>query len=151
MKVITTFLISFICIQLYACNKNEDIEPANNSNTISNTDSMKITIGTNIFKASLYDNATATAFKAKLPLTVDMSELNRNEKYFDLPNILPTNASNPGTIQTGDVMLYGSNTLVLFYQTFSTSYNYSRIGRIANPAGLADALGLGNTTVKFEL
>jgi len=48
-------------------------------------------------------------------------------------------------------MLYGSNTLVLFYQTFSTSYNYSRIGRIANPAGLADALGLGNTTVKFEL
>jgi len=100
MKVITAFFISLFCIQLYACDKNEEIETANNSNIISNTDSMKITIGTNIFKASLYDNATATAFKAKLPLTVDMSELNRNEKYFDLPNSLPTNASNPGTIQT---------------------------------------------------
>ena len=80
-----------------------------------------------------------------------MTELNGNEKYFDFPNNLPTNASNPGTIQTGDVMLYGSNTLVLFYKTFSTSYSYSRIGRIDNSSGLADALGSGNKTVKFEL
>lgn len=151
MKVITAILISLFCIQLYACNKDEESEPANNLNNISNTDSMKITIGTNIFKAKLYDNATAAAFKAKLPMTINMSELNGNEKYFDLPDSLPTDASNPGTIQTGDVMLYGSNTLVLFYKTFSTSYNYSHIGRIDDPSGLADALGAGNTTVKFEL
>jgi hypothetical protein len=80
-----------------------------------------------------------------------MRELNGNEKYFDLPNNLPTNASNPGTIQTGDLMLYGSNTLVLFYKTFSTSYNYTRLARIDNPSGLATALGSGNITVKFEL
>jgi len=78
-----------------------------------------------------------------------MRELNGNEKYFDLPNNLPTNASNPGTIQTGDLMLYGSNTLVLFYKTFSTSYNYTRLARIDSP-GLAAALGSGNATVKFE-
>jgi hypothetical protein len=151
MKVITAILISLFCIQLYACDKNDESEPANNSNNISNTESMKITIGTNIFKAKLVDNATAAAFKAKLPMTVNMSELNGNEKYFDLPDSLPTNASNPGTIQTGDVMLYGSNTLVLFYKTFSTSYSYTPLGRIDNPSGLADALGAGNTTVKFEL
>jgi len=80
-----------------------------------------------------------------------MRELNGNEKYFDLPNNLPTNASNPGTIQTGDLMLYGSNTLVLFYKTFSTSYNYTRLARIDNSSGLATALGSGNITVKFEL
>jgi len=80
-----------------------------------------------------------------------MRELNGNEKYFDLPNNLPTNASNPGTIQTGDLMLYGSNTLVLFYKTFSTSYNYTRLARVDNPSGLATALGSGNITVKFEL
>ena len=112
---------------------------------------LKITIGTNTFTVALYNNTTAATFKEKLPLTINMSELNGNEKYFDLPNNLPSNASNPGTIQAGDVMLYGSNTLVLFYKTFSTSYNYSRIGRIDNPSGLADALGSGNKTVKFEL
>jgi hypothetical protein len=149
MKITFTFLVSLICIQLYACNKNNEIEQTNN--TISTTDTMKITIGTNIFTATFYNNATATAFKAKLPMTINMTELNGNEKYFDLPNNLPTNVSNPGTIQTGDLMLYGSNTLVLFYKTFSTSYNYTRLARIDNPSGLAAALGSGNITVKFEL
>ena len=151
MKPVFAFLACLICIQLFACIKNNEM--TSSSNDISNTDSMKlkITIGTNTFTATVHNNATATAFKAKLPLTINMTELNGNEKYFDFPNNLPTNASNPGTIQTGDVMLYGSNTLVLFYKTFSTSYNYSRIGRIDNPSGLEDALGSGNKTVKFEL
>jgi hypothetical protein len=149
MKITFAFLVSLTCIQLYACNKNNEIERTNN--TISTTYTMKITIGTNIFTATFYNNATATAFKAKLPMTINMTELNGNEKYFDLPNNLPTNASNPGTIQTGDLMLYGSNTLVLFYKTFSTSYNYTRLARIDNPSGLAAALGSGNITVKFEL
>lgn len=137
MKIISTFLVTLICIQLYGCNKN-------NSNNISTTDTMKITIGTNIFTATFYNNTTATAFKAKLPMTIIMTELNGNEKYFDLPNGLPTNASNPGTIQAGDLMMYGSNTLVLFYKTFSTSYSYTRLGRIDNPSGLIASLGSGS-------
>lgn len=151
MKPVITFLACLICIQLFACNKNSEM--TNNSNSILDTSStnVKITIGTNSFTASLFNNATATAFKAKLPLTIEMKELNGNEKYFDLPNSLPTNATNPGTIQTGDLMLYGSNTLVLFYKTFSTTYNYTRLARIDNPTGLADALGSGNKTVKFEV
>ena len=112
---------------------------------------MKITIGTNVFTATLYNNASVTAFKAKLPMSINMNELNGNEKYFDLSDNLPANASNPGTIKTGDLMLYGSNTLVLFYKTFSTSYSYTRLGHIDNPSGLAVALGLGNVTVRFEL
>lgn len=112
---------------------------------------LKITAGTNVFTATLYDNATATVFKRTLPMTVNMNELNGNEKYFDLPDNLPANASNPGTIQTGDLMLYGSNTLVLFYKSFSTSYSYTKLARIDNPAGLTTALGSGNIKVKFEL
>jgi hypothetical protein len=117
------------------------------------TDSMKlkITIGTNTFTATLHNNPTVNAFKSRLPVTINMSELNGNEKYFDLPNHLTANASNPGTIKAGDIMLYGSNTLVLFYKSFSTSYSYTPMGRIDNTTGLTAALGSGNVTVRFEL
>lgn len=112
---------------------------------------IKITAGNISFSATLQDNETATAFKAMLPLTLNMSELNGNEKYGSLPNSLPTNASNPGTIQNGDLMLYGSNTLVVFYKTFSTAYSYTKIGKIDIPTGLENALGTGSVTVKFEI
>ena len=84
-------------------------------------------------------------------MTVNMIELNGNEKYFDLPQSLPTNVSNPGTVQNGDLMLYGANTLVLFNKTFSTSYSYTRLGRIDDVTGLVAALGSGNVSVTFEL
>lgn len=120
-------------------------------NQASNTNTLKITVGSSIFTATLASNETATAFKQMLPMAINMSELNNNEKYYGLPNALPINASNPGTIQNGDLMLYGSTTLVLFYKTFSTSYSYTRIGHVDNPSGLESALGRGNITVTFEL
>lgn len=80
-----------------------------------------------------------------------MVELNGNEKYVDLRRSLPTSAANPGIIQNGDLMLYGSSTLVLFYKTFSTSYSYTKMGRIDDVTGLVAALGTGNISVTFEL
>lgn len=53
---------------------------------------MKIIIGSTVFTASLYDNATANAFKALLPLVIDMEELNNNEKFVYLPDSLPAKA-----------------------------------------------------------
>ena len=112
---------------------------------------MIIRIGTSTFNATLYDNATASAFTSMLTLTLDMVELNGNEKYADLSRSLPTKAGNPGTIQSGNLMLCGSSTLVLFYKSFSTSYTYTMLGRIDDVTGLAAALGPGNVNVTFEL
>ncbi|WP_428070530.1 cyclophilin-like fold protein [Chryseobacterium gambrini] len=111
---------------------------------------LKITINSKVFKVNLQDNATAKAFKELLPLTLDMKELNSNEKYAELPESLPVKASGPGTIQNGDLMLYGSNVVVLFYKTFSTSYAYTKIGNVDHADDLADALGSDNVLVKFE-
>ena len=112
---------------------------------------MKMKIGSRTFNATLYDNPTATRLKAMLPLTLDMRELNGNEKYFHFSTNLPSDASNPGTIRTGDLMLWGANSLVLFYKTFPTSYSYTKVGRIENPSELSSAVGSGNVKVALEL
>lgn len=110
---------------------------------------IKLSIGNQTFKAVLYDNETARALLEQLPMTLDMSELNGNEKYRYLETALPTNAGRPSGINAGDLMLYGNNCLVLFYESFSTSYSYTPLGRIDDPKGLADALGKGSVTVTF--
>lgn len=113
--------------------------------------SLRIRIGSRTFSATLFNNSTGMAVKTRLPMTVPMQELNGNEKFAQLSAALPTDASKSGMIQTGDLMLYGSTTLVLFYQSFPTPYSYTTIGRVTNPADLAAALGRGNTTVTFDL
>jgi hypothetical protein len=111
---------------------------------------IKIKIGSKTFNAKLANNKSAEAFSLMLPLIIQMTELNGNEKYFDLPQNLPSNSSNPKSINKGDLMLYGSRTIVLFYKGFSTSYSYTRLGKVDDPTGLASALGAGNVKVSFE-
>lgn len=112
---------------------------------------VNITANGKTFSAALYDNETAKAFVSRLPLTLNMSELNGNEKYYYLENSLPVDSISPGRINSGDLMLYGSDCVVLFYESFSTTYRYTPLGRVDNPAGLAQALGGGNATVTFKL
>jgi hypothetical protein len=111
---------------------------------------MWMTVAERRFAITLTDNAAARAFAAQLPLTLDMSELNGNEKHAALPKALPANPSRPGTIRNGDLMLYGSDTLVVFYLTFNSSYSYTRLGRVDDPDGLSDALGPRSVQVVFS-
>ena len=112
---------------------------------------MWMTVGTQRFAVTLEDNPTARAFVQLLPATLDMAELNGNEKHATLPRSLPTNAVRPGTIRTGDVLLYGDDTLVVFYETFRSSYSYTRIGRIEENAGLSRALGPSSQRIAFAV
>ncbi|HIS86231.1 MAG TPA: hypothetical protein IAB50_11705 [Candidatus Faecivicinus avistercoris] len=111
---------------------------------------ISIEVNGQTFSATLADNDTARAFAARLPMTLDMRELNGNEKYFYLDEPLPAAAQRVGQIRAGDLMLFGSDCVVLFYENFATSYTYTPIGRIDDPAGLADALGSGSAEVFFS-
>ena len=115
-----------------------------------NMSTIEIVIGDKTFPAALNDNEAAKALTDMLPLTLDMSELNGNEKYYYLDTDLPADASIPSGIKAGDIMLYGNSCLVLFYESFSTSYSYTPIGRIDDPSGLAAALGSGSVQVTFK-
>ena len=126
------------------------VETCGLNQTENTTMSINVIVGNKTFTATLADSETGRAFAQLLPMTVTMNELNGNEKYHYLDSQLPTDPYTPGTIRAGDLLLYEATCVVLFYETFSSSYSYTRIGAIDNPSGLAEALGTGNVSVLFE-
>ena len=127
----------------------EPVDPVADAST--DRISIVLTVGNNSFSATLLNNETTSVFKELLPLTLDMNELNGNEKFFYLDNSLPTDSYQPGQINAGDLMLYGNNCLVLFYESSSSGYSYTRLGRVDDPAGLAEALGAGSVEAVFSV
>lgn len=134
-------------MMLFAMACTPDDEPVTPSTT--QLGNITVTVGDRTFSATLEQNSTAEAFRALLPLTLEMRDLHGNEKYHYLGQSLPTNRTSVGTIHAGDIMLYGDDCIVLFYETFTTSYSYSRIGHIADTDGLKQALGSGTVSVTF--
>ncbi len=106
---------------------------------------INVSINGKIYNAKLEDNETVKEFLKILPQEFTMNELNGNEKYIYMNTTLPTNAINPKHINKGDIMLYGDNCLVIFYESFKTNYSYTKIGHIDN----LDDLDSSNVVVKF--
>lgn len=130
----------------------EATAPGNNETETEAESMHSITLEINgkSFSAKLYKNKASNALLQRLPLTLDMNELNGNEKYNYLDFSLPVKTENIGRIKAGDIMLYGNNCLVVFYDNFDTSYSYTKLGYIENLDGLAQALGKGSVTIKFN-
>lgn len=167
-KVYLILALLTLCLCLVACDSGQTQrnEPVNQENTsivnepeitkevVENTSVMKnvkITVDGQEFLANLYENETTLKFVEKLPLTIDMSELNGNEKLYYFEEALPVAAEQVGEIRAGDLMMYGDDCLVLFYENFSSSYRYTRIGAIENAEGLAEAVGNGAVRISFSL
>ena len=107
---------------------------------------VKVTINNEVYTMKLENNNSVDSFIKLLPLGLNMTELNGNEKYIYLDKSLPTNPINPKHISIGDVMLYGDNCLVIFYKSFDTSYSYTKLGHIDN---LSD-LGNGDIFINID-
>lgn len=139
-------LLSFLIFLITACNS--IYGDSATMNTLNNY--VNLRINNKEYKLILYDNDTARDFLRMLPLTITMNDLNSNEKYYNLSKSLTTKSERAGSIKRGDFMLYGNNCLVLFYESFSTSYSYTRIGYIENTDGLKDSLGMGSIEITFS-
>lgn len=83
-------------------------------------------------------------------MTLPMEELHGNEKFYYLEEELPADSEKVGSIQTGDIMLFGSDCLVLFFDDFNTSYSYTRIGYVEDAQRFAGALADGTVEVTFR-
>ena len=147
MKHTMNLIVAMMMFFATACTpEDKPLSPA--STTV---DDITVAIGDQSFTAKMEQNSTAEAFRALLPLTLEMQELNGNEKYNYLAQSLPTNRTKVGTIHAGDIMLYGDNCVVVFYETFTTTYLYTPIGHITNPEGLKEAIGSGKVTINFTI
>ena len=161
-------ILSIICLicfvfTLSACNyqnysnapPNNEIDYPSNNDDESKLDSedkrgnMRIKVNNTIFEVTLENNSTVNAFYDLLPQSLNMIELNGNEKYCYLSSPLPTNSSSINVIHAGDIMLWGNNCIVIFYETFSSGYSYSKIGKINNIENLKQCLGSGSVVVDF--
>ena len=87
-----------------------------------------------------------TMMQEKL-ITIQMTDYSGFEKVGALGTSLPTTNSQT-TTQSGDIVLYQGNQIVIFYG--SNSWSYTRLGKIDDLTGWKDALGSGDVTVTFS-
>lgn len=112
---------------------------------------MNLQIGNYHFTATLEDNAAVDALVNMMresPLVIQMSDYSGFEKVGSLRTSLPT-SNKQTTTQSGDIVLYNGNQIVIFYG--SNSWSYTRLGRIDDLSGWKDALSNGDVTVTFSL
>jgi len=145
-KIIYIFLILLSFTMTTGCDTK--VEESNEKISIysEEIESMRVIINDQEYVVELENNETVEKLLHLLPLTVTMNELNGNEKYVNLDEELPTSSYYPKHILKGDVMLFGDNCLVIFYESFDTTYPYTKIGHISN----LENLGNGNIEVIIE-
>ncbi|KIX90890.1 hypothetical protein TP70_05275 [Staphylococcus microti] len=112
---------------------------------------ISLTIHDQTYTATLNENPATEKLMRLLPLKIKMTDLNRNEKYHTLDTTFPTQQEAVQQIHSGDLMLYDNDTIVLFYQDFSTPYTYTRLGKLIDATSLSDHLGYNDVTVTIAI
>ena len=161
--IIPLFLGTAMSALLCGCSSNDTSVPASSEISSVNTADHTVetssqlietehtlTIGNHQYTVEFEDSKEADAVKKLLPITAEFTELNGNEKYYQMKESLPSADTPVAQIHKGDLMLYNASYLVLFYQDFETDYSYTRIGRLENPEGLELTVGNGNVTITIQ-
>lgn len=113
---------------------------------------MKVNISINgkTFTATLEDNEAAKELYEIIKtegLTVEMSDYSGFEKVGSLGYTLSA-SDKQTTTKAGDIVLYQSNQIVMFYGF--NSWSYTKLGKIDDLSGWEEALGSGDITAEFS-
>ena len=151
-KVIIVISLALMIITLSACSSipdgNETTSTATNeaSQTASESTTkkpqateMKVNISINgkTFSATLEDNEAAN----------ELYEIIKNDGL-TIGHTLTSNDKQT-TTEAGDIVLYQSNQIVMFYG--SNSWSYTKLGKIDDLSGWEEALGSGDITAEFSV
>lgn len=133
----------------------EDLETQEPESEISSEENetmqMNVQVGGTTFSATLEENTATEAFVELMknaPVVIQMSDYSGFEKVGSLGTSLPTSNSQT-TTQSGDIVLYNGNQIVIFYG--SNSWSYTRLGKIDDLTGWVETLGTGDVTVTFSV
>lgn len=110
---------------------------------------MNVQIGEYNFAATLEDNEAVSELIEMMrqgPVTVEMDDYSGFEKVGALGARLSASDVRT-TTQPGDIVLYNSSNIVMFYG--SNTWAYTRIGRIDDLTDWEAALGGGSVTAVF--
>ncbi|WP_346663068.1 cyclophilin-like fold protein [uncultured Merdimonas sp.] len=112
---------------------------------------MNVNVNGQDFTATLEQNSAVSALVQMMengPVTLQLSDYAGFEKVGPLGQSLPASNSQT-TTQSGDIVLYQGNQIVMFYG--SNSWSYTRIGRIDDLTGWEEALVSGDVTVTLSV
>lgn len=127
-------------------------DPENKSESEEQTEMrMRIQIGDYSFTAELEDNAAVVELVEMMkegPVSIRMDDYAGFEKVGALGKRLTSSDSQTTTV-AGDIVLYNSSNIVMFYG--SNSWAYTRIGHIEDLTDWEKALGSGSITAEFSL
>ena len=135
-KIILT-LISVLAFVSMACSQNK----------------ISITIDGRSMSATLADNVATKALIEKLssgPITISMSNYGGFEKVGALPWSLPSADTQINT-KPGDIMLYSSDNIVIFYGQNYWAYTPLGVLETSNPSEISNFVGNGNKQVTIAL
>ena len=127
------------------------ISPEPKEDTTVDTHTFYLTVEGVTFPATFADNQGAEALADLLtdgPLTLSLEDYGGFEKVGSLGQSLPTSNTHMST-QSGDIVLYQGNQIVLFYG--SNAWSYTRLGQVTDLTGWQEALGHGDVTVTLSL
>lgn len=168
MKKILTFLISILLIALTSCDKsnNSSIQPITDepSTTITSPSddnqtteeyeemqTLELKIDETIVGATWLDNSSVTALKelAKDGLTINMHEYGGFEQTGLIGKTITSNDTRTDVVP-GDIVLYNSNQISIFYN--NSSWSYTKLGHInLSKTELQDLLDTEEVVVSFTL
>lgn len=112
---------------------------------------MQVEVNGKTFVATLENNAAVDALVDRMeagPVTIQMSDYAGFEKVGAFGQNLPT-SDRQTTTRAGDIVLYQGSQIVIFYG--SNAWSYTRLGKIDDLTGWAEALGRGDVLVTFSL